>query len=31
MRQGVTVLFVDENPQNLICEPKYVNPTNVVL
>jgi len=30
MRQGVTYLFVYESPPNLICEPKYANPTNFV-
>ena len=31
MRQGITFLFVNESPSNLIGEPKYANPTNVVL
>jgi len=31
MRQGITFLFVNESPSNLICEPKYANSTNVVL
>jgi len=31
MRQGLTFLFVNETPSNLICKPKYAHPTNVVL
>ncbi len=31
IRQGITFLFVNESPSNLICDPKYANPTNVVL
>jgi len=31
IRQGITFLFVNDSPSNLICKPIYANPTNGVL